>query len=466
MAELTENGKKALDELKNDSDELGTVLNKLKETDPDLARAAYEYSVGGHPSSMDGYYGVDSGRYAAETAASVSGSGDKIKTFTDAEAEAIHTPFDNFFAKIAGTSTNDDAEGEEQSKSEKTEKEEKDKSEKESKTESNALDGRKAAEKEAQDRARYTALAEYDSDETRSFSGKLGLLGLDVEAIITKCDNLCNALQGDLNPETLAKIGDLKALFSTFRDSIQKTVAQVDSLKADISKLIEGNEEADFNPENLPDVENLPEDTDSDPEGTPYSGSPKGTSHSGSDDDGDSADYVFPTSLFDSGEKISEIQSVENAGLIAASIGSLVFSSAINLYESIGGTAIQSNSNTQYGLLGVEKVNDIFYYKLIDKTTGKIYYAASGDVSLTVEILHTKEESMLLNSTDIGADDNFEKLSDVDKYFVVTEKQDVNGVEFATILDSTDGKTYYVPYSSSTEYEVINEVLDSVEGGN
>lgn len=323
---------------------------------------------------------------------------------------------------------------------------------------------------------------EYDSDETKGFAQRLRNLASDVQVVRTTINN--KSLEIQLNPETLAnlKCGDARDLFADVIKHIIDIYNGVENLVTNANDLIGRYENADnkFNAEQLPDAEpekEKPEDT-GDPgssggnDGDGSSG--KHHSHDSDDDHHDAGAESIPAPV----GMEEQTPQIENTELIAASIGSLVFTTAISLYETIGGTAIQSTANAQYGLLGVEKINDVFYYKMIDKTTGKIYYAMASDVKVgedlyEVETLHTKEESMLLNSTDIGAEDNFEKLADVDKYYIVIEKQEVNGIEFATVLDPTDGKKYYVPISASTEYENINGPVtvdepasdDSAEGG-
>ena len=154
-------------------------------------------------------------------------------------------------------------------------------------------------------------------------------------------------------------------------------------------------------------------------------------------------------------------QVIENENLIATAIGAVAFQTPITLFSTIGGESVQTSSETEYGILGIENKDGTMYYKMIDKKTGKIYYAKMDDVKLDnqdIEILHTKDNALILNSTDIGSDDNFVKLAEPDSYYVVTDKQEINGVNFATILDSTNGNKYYTPISESVEVLTINQL--------
>ena len=130
------------------------------------------------------------------------------------------------------------------------------------------------------------------------------------------------------------------------------------------------------------------------------------------------------------------------------------------MYSTIGGEGIQTSSETEYGLLGIENQDNTMYYKMIDKKTGKIYYAKIQETTIEedVQLLHVKENALILNSTDIGSDDNFVKLADSDSYYIVLDKQEINGVSFATILDSNDGNNYYVPISESVEVLPLNQL--------
>ena len=159
-------------------------------------------------------------------------------------------------------------------------------------------------------------------------------------------------------------------------------------------------------------------------------------------------------------EPTEQNEEIINENLIAASIGAIAFQTPITLYSTIGGEGIQTSSETEYGLLGIENQDNTMYYKMIDKKTGKIYYAKIQETTIEedIQLLHVKENALILNSTDIGSDDNFVKLADSDSYYIVLDKQEINGVSFATILDSNDGNNYYVPISESVEVLPLNQL--------
>lgn len=159
----------------------------------------------------------------------------------------------------------------------------------------------------------------------------------------------------------------------------------------------------------------------------------------------------------------------ENDKLINVALGVFTFQTPVAIYTSIGGEQLQTSSETTYGMLGLEKVDDIFYYKIIDKTTGKIYYVKADDVNLTenenIEVISVIDNAIILSSTDIGADDNFVKLANPNSYYFVTDKQEINGINFATILDPEDGSKYYVPVSESVKLLPLSEAIKPDMGG-
>lgn len=153
---------------------------------------------------------------------------------------------------------------------------------------------------------------------------------------------------------------------------------------------------------------------------------------------------------------------IDTSPIIASvTFGSIVLTTATTLYETIGGVGISANLTGNYSVIGITKENDKYYYKVIDNATKKVYYMEmTDDVKFQTEyknLLHVKENAMMLSSMEIGSD-NFVKLADPNTIYFIQNETENNGITFYNVIDANDGKSYYIPGSDSVE----NIPLDSI----
>lgn len=157
-----------------------------------------------------------------------------------------------------------------------------------------------------------------------------------------------------------------------------------------------------------------------------------------------------------------------NKNLITSSLGKITFNKVVDLKESLNGSSsAKCDLNVSYGLLGINKQNDEYYYMIIDQKTGKLYYVPiNSDFNIEVSIenvLQINDTTMLFNfpQTDVNQG-NYAGLIQKDNLFFIKEQVTNNGVDFVKILNPKDGKDYYVALSDTNE--VIK--LESITGVN
>ena len=306
-----------------------------------------------------------------------------------------------------------------------------------------------------------------NSDENDNLLEKSNnLYGLN-QTIKDTINAVISQLKSSLNNETVSYLGDLNELYGfSLKIGISSIFEKIGEIIGLVSRVKNGMEEI-----NLKEGAVQPQIISQVPVNETRNRSRKGTEKPEEQPQIDEIETEPLTEETEPVKESEEIQNpvneivVENQNLIASSMGSIVFPTTITLFQTIGGEQVNSNLKTEYGLLGIEKVDEIFYCKLIDKKTGKIYYANRDDITFEMEgtgVLHTKEKTLILNSTDIGADDNFVKLAEPDSYYLITENQEINGINFATIIDSEDGNNYYVPVSDSIEVLSFEQITNQV----
>ena len=150
--------------------------------------------------------------------------------------------------------------------------------------------------------------------------------------------------------------------------------------------------------------------------------------------------------------------------LLSSVLGVVTFREIVPLYQDLKtATTVNSSPTANYGLIGVEKYNGKYYYKVIEKETGKVYFVEINDkVKLDTnvnEVLEVKGNAMVLNSTNIGSE-NFVKLANNEEMFLVQNKVENQGINFANVLDSNDGKGYYIPISDTTEIISLDSITN------
>ena len=253
--------------------------------------------------------------------------------------------------------------------------------------------------------------------------------------------NLCSTLDGSLNEDTKKKLGISQAT-DLYSYCLGVGNSNVSSALTSLT-------------ENIKEVKNKLERID-DQKIKPPS---KHTHHHPTDHTDDTPENPEEPETPETPEEPTN----DNKDLISIALGGITFSNQVVLYTSLGGEQINSDSETEYGIIGLEKGEDGLYYILIDKKTGKIYYTKVENVNYTgegKEIIHTKDKVLLLSSADIGANDNFVKLIDPDKYYIVTETQEINGVKYATVIDPETGKNCFVPISENVEVLPFDQITN------
>ena len=147
-------------------------------------------------------------------------------------------------------------------------------------------------------------------------------------------------------------------------------------------------------------------------------------------------------------------------------LGTIILTEAVTLYEIIGGVGTQANLTGNYSVIGIVKENDKYYYKVIDSETKKVYYMEiTDDVKFQTEyknLLHVKENAMMLNSMEIGSD-NFVKLADPNTIYFIQNETENNGITFYNVIDANDGKSYYIPASDSVETVPLDSIASIVD---
>ncbi len=158
---------------------------------------------------------------------------------------------------------------------------------------------------------------------------------------------------------------------------------------------------------------------------------------------------------------------IDTSPIIASvTFGSIVLTTATTLYETIGGVGISANLTGNYSVIGITKENDKYYYKVIDNATKKVYYMEmTDDVKFQTEyknLLHIKENAMMLSSMGIGSD-NFVKLADPNTIYFIQNETENNGITFYNVIDANDGKSYYIPGSDSVESIPLDSIASIVD---
>ena len=147
-------------------------------------------------------------------------------------------------------------------------------------------------------------------------------------------------------------------------------------------------------------------------------------------------------------------------------LGTIILTEAVTLYEIIGGVGTQANLTGNYSVIGIVKENNKYYYKVIDSDAQKVYYMEiTDDVKFQTEyknLLHVKENAMMLNSMEIGSD-NFVKLADPNTIYFIQNETENNGITFYNVIDANDGKSYYIPSSDSVETIPLDSIASIVD---
>ena len=270
-----------------------------------------------------------------------------------------------------------------------------------------------------------------------------------------------------LSPETIGKLNDdVSGLFYGLKKNIDSILTSIDNVSRNVLSRKKGASEVDSETgeeiDGATPIITIPDSGNSGRRNRKTEGS-QNVEEQNPLDEGTQEASEKPV---EDNQPIEDIV-VENKELIEASIGSLVFQSGIILFTTIGGEQVTANSETEYGVIGIEKVNDELYLKIIDKKTGKIYFVKSENVNANIDnkIVHVKENALLLNSTNVDADNSVVKLIEPDSYYISVDNQESDGIEFAKVLNSDGKDNYYIPISESVEVLSFNEIITNLNEG-
>ncbi len=155
--------------------------------------------------------------------------------------------------------------------------------------------------------------------------------------------------------------------------------------------------------------------------------------------------------------------------VVATAFGTLSFAAIVPFYSEIGvSSTIQSKANGTYDVVGIYCQDGKYYYKIYDKDVKKYYFVEMDkNCILTTnykDVLKSNETSMMLKQPQLGEDILAKMTDPKEVYFMngTTPGQgEVSGITFANVIDSTDGKNYYVPLSDSVEVLSLDTITTS-----
>ena len=278
------------------------------------------------------------------------------------------------------------------------------------------------------------------------------------ENIVTGIDNIITSLE-ELNPKT--------------KEKLQKT--DLEYLKLSLSKTYRNNITEGFNDliaklnQNLYDNDAI--DTNSSGEAEPNN--PEGIPRNPGGGGGGGGGSTDPKPIDEITPEIP-INKDNLDKLTPAIAGMVTFTEVVSLYTSIGSeNTIQSSLTGNYGVLGLVHKNDKYYYKIIDKSTGQVYFAEMNDKAkitwdergerVTVEIVGEgvnilklpQEGDVLVRNPEIG-----------DVYFLNGEKMTFDGIDYYFISDSVTGEVAYIPLGSGVSEPTLVSTLGGIPSAN
>ncbi len=246
---------------------------------------------------------------------------------------------------------------------------------------------------------------------------------------------------------------DLTNRLKSFQNAI---IGQINSVIYDLKQIINKNEEIDYSEDLASGPKKINRITPS--QSTPVV--PADTPSANPDE----IVNVTPTPVI--------VDELTLAKFSPAIVGLVTFAEIVSLYEKIGdATPVQSSPTGNYGLIGIAKQDSKYYYQLLDKDTGKIYYVEISDKTKVnwdekgerkaVEI--TGDNAMILNTPAEG-EGVVARLPEKNEVFLVEQGSDTT--EYYSITDPTNGDKGYIPVSDSvsTPIDVSKLGQNNVDG--
>ena len=199
---------------------------------------------------------------------------------------------------------------------------------------------------------------------------------------------------------------------------------------------------------------------------------------SGQSSDGNSENSQSSTDT----ETVEEIVKVPNYDEVMQQYSSIIvatvlFSEIVPLYEVIGDpTSVESVTNTDiYKLIGIQKEEGKYYFKILDSSTGKIYFSEIND-KLKVDwdqlgerkVIEVIGDNVFILKKPEAEGDILERIAKTgDIYFLNDDNISVDGIDYYNINDSMTGKNLYIPISDSiAKPDLISNIISTMSNGN
>lgn len=180
-------------------------------------------------------------------------------------------------------------------------------------------------------------------------------------------------------------------------------------------------------------------------------------------------------------ETVEEIVKVPNYDEVMQQYSSIIvatvlFSEIVPLYEVIGDpTSVESVTNTDiYKLIGIQKEEGKYYFKILDSSTGKIYFAEINDkVKVDWDQLGERKvievigDNVFILKKPEAEGDILERIAKTgDIYFLNDDNISVDGIDYYNINDSMTGKNLYIPISDSiAKPDLISNIISTMSNG-
>ena len=296
---------------------------------------------------------------------------------------------------------------------------------------------------------------------------------VDLEDVKTLRDNVCYAA-GYFKDDIIRAIDDVINSFEEMnpktKERLQSTI-DLEYLSLSLSKEYRSAITEGFNDliskltENIRDNgaidENASGSTNSTGTNPEYTGGRGGGGgHGGGSTDTPSIDDITPQTPTNQ----------DNLNMLTPAIAGMVaFTEVVSMYTSIGAeNSVQSSLTGNYGLLGLVHQNDKYYYKIIDKSTGQVYFVEMNDKAKitwddrgerqAIEIIGDnafvmklpQEGEVLVRTASVG-----------DVYFLNGEKMTYDGIDYYNISDNVTGEVAYIPFSSGVSEPTLVSNLGS-----
>ena len=126
-------------------------------------------------------------------------------------------------------------------------------------------------------------------------------------------------------------------------------------------------------------------------------------------------------------------------------------------------TATLNETNATYELLGIQKQGDTYYYRMLDKTTGKLYFVEfNNNITIQTNYTNLLESNKSVDMLDTSNLDkkNIKKHTDENTLYFVNDYKESQGTNFANVIDPTDAKTYYVAIDDSSQEIAVSSIAN------